>query len=132
MDLIAGHIAMMLDTTACLPFVASGRMKALAVASKVRNQALPNVPTFDELGVGGVHSSSWYGIMAPAGVPNEVVLRINAEMNALLKTPEMRKRLTAEFGAEVGGGSPEEFAKFIAVETRRYAGIVKASGAKME
>jgi len=130
-DLVAGHISMMLDTTACLPFVSSGRMKALAVASKARNTALPNVPTFDELGVPGVYSSAWYGIMAPAGVPAEVVKRINAEVNAILKTPEMQKRL-ADFGGEIGGGSPEDFAKFNLAEIARYAGVVKASGAKVE
>ncbi len=131
MDLIAGHIAMMLDTTACLPFVASGRMKAFAVASKTRNPALPNVPTFDELGVPGVYSSAWYGIMAPAGVPQEVVLRVNAEVNALLRTPEVRKRI-ADFGGEPGGGTPEDFERFVASELRRYADVVKASGAKVE
>jgi len=130
-DLIAAHIAMMLDTTACLPYVAAGRMKALAVASKARNPALPNVPTFDELGIRGVYSSAWYGIMAPAGVPQEVVSRINAEVNAILRTPEMIKRLAA-FGGEPGGGSPEDFSKFILAEIARYADIVKASGAKVE
>ena len=130
-DLVAGHIPMMLDTTACLPFVAAGRMKALAVASKARNPALPNVPTFDELGIPGIHSSAWYGIMGPAGVPPEIVGRINAEVNAILKTPEMIKRLAA-FGGEPGGGSPDDFAKFILSEIARYADIVKASGAKVE
>src|SRR6185295_16901137 len=130
-DLIAGHIAMMLDTTACLPFVAAGRMKALAVASKARNPALPNVPTLDELGIRGVYSSAWYGIMAPAGIPPDVVARINAEVNAILKTPEMIKRLAA-FGGEPGGGSPEDFSRFIQSEIARYADIVKASGAKVE
>jgi tripartite-type tricarboxylate transporter receptor subunit TctC len=130
-DLMAGHVSMMLDTTACLPFVAAGRMKALAVASRARNPALPSVPTFDELGIAGVYSSSWYGLMAPAGVPPEILQRINAEMNTILKTPAMRKRL-AEFGGEVGGGSPEDFGRFMASETVRYAEIVKASGAKVE
>jgi tripartite-type tricarboxylate transporter receptor subunit TctC len=130
-DLMAGHVSMMLDTTACLPFVAAGRMKALAVASKARNPALPNVPTFDEIGIPGVYSSSWYGILAPAGVPSEVVSRINSEVNAILKTPEMRKRL-ADFGGEIGGGSADDFARFMASETARYADIVKASGAKVE
>ncbi len=130
-DLIAGHIAMMLDTTACLPFVAAGRMKALAVASKARNPALPNVPTFDELGIRGVYSSAWYGIMAPVGTPPEAVNRINAEVNAILKTPEMIKRLAA-FGGEPGGGSPDDFSKFVLSEINRYADIVKASGAKIE
>ena len=106
-------------------------MKALAVAAKARNPALPNVPTFDELGIAEVHSGAWYGVMAPAGTPREVVDRVNAEMNALLSTPEMRKRL-ADFGGEPGGGTPEEFGQFIAAETLRYADVVKLSGAKME
>jgi len=130
-DLIAGHIALLLDTTACLPFIAAGKMKALAVAARQRNPALPNVPTFDELGIPGVLSGAWYGVMAPAGTPREIVDRVNAEMNALLRTPEMRKRL-ADFGGEPGGGTPEEFGQFIAAETVRYADIVKLSGAKME
>ncbi len=130
-DLIAGHIAMMLDTTACLPFVAGGRMKAFAVASKARNPALPNVPTFDELGVPGVYSSAWYGLMAPAGTPPEIVARINAETNAVLKSPEVRKKI-ADFGGEPGGGTPAEFERFVAAELQRYAAVVKASGARVE
>ena len=130
-DLIAGHIPMMLDTTACLPFVAAGKMKALAVASKSRNPALPNVPTFDELGIRNVYSSAWYGIMAPAGIPAEVVNRINSEVNALLKTPETRKRII-DFGGEPGGGTPAEFGRFIRSEIARYADVVKAAGAKVE
>ena len=130
-DLVAGHISLMLDTTTCLPFIAAGKMRALAVASKKRNPALPNVPTFDELGIKGVHSSAWYGIMGPAGLPREVVTRINAEVNTILKTPDMIRRLAA-FGGEPGGGSPEDFSKFIQNEIARYADIVKASGAKVE
>jgi tripartite-type tricarboxylate transporter receptor subunit TctC len=130
-DLIAGHIPMMLDTTACLPFIAAGKMKAFAVASKARNPALPNVPTFDELGIPNVYSSAWYGIMAPAGLPQEVVARINGEVNALLKTPEVRKRI-ADFGGEPGGGTPQEFAQFVQSEITRYADVVKAAGAKVE
>jgi tripartite-type tricarboxylate transporter receptor subunit TctC len=130
-DLIAGHIPMMLDTTACLPFVAAGKMKALAVASKARNPALPNVPTFEELGIPGVYSSAWYGIMGPAGLPQEAVNKINAEVNALLKTPEVRKRI-ADFGGEPGGGTPADFHRFVASEITRYADVVKASGAKVD
>ena len=130
-DLIAGHIPMMLDTTACLPFVAAGKLKAFAVASKSRNPTLPDVPTFDELGIAGVYSSAWYGIMGPAGLPREVVTRINAEVNALLKTPETRKRI-ADFGGEPGGGTPEDFTRFIQSEIARYADVVKASGARVE
>jgi tripartite-type tricarboxylate transporter receptor subunit TctC len=130
-DLVAGHVQMMLDTTTCLPFIAAGKLKALAVASKQRNPALPNVPTFDELGLKGVYASSWYGLMTPAGTPREIVDMVNAETNAINKTPEMRKRMV-DFGAEIGGGTPEDFARFIADETKRYEEVVRASGAKLD
>ena len=106
-------------------------MKAFAVASKARNPALPNVPTFDELGIPGVYSSAWYGLMAPAGTPQEIVARINAEANAVLKSPEVRKKI-ADFGGEPGGGTPADFERFVASELQRYAAVVKASGARVE
>lgn len=130
-DLVAGHISLMLDTTTCLPFIAAGKMRALAVASKKRNPALPDVPTFDEVGLTGVYASSWYGLMAPAGTPRPIIDKLNAEANLVLKSPDMQKRMAA-FGAEIGGGSPEDFASFISSEIKRYESIVRLSGAKME
>jgi tripartite-type tricarboxylate transporter receptor subunit TctC len=130
-DLVAGHVSLMLDTTTCLPFIAGGKMRALAVASKKRNPALPNIPTFDEVGLPGIYASSWYGLMAPAGTPPAIVDKLNAEANAVLKSPEIQKRM-ADFGAEVGGGTPQDFGNFIASEIKRYEAIVKASGAKVE
>jgi tripartite-type tricarboxylate transporter receptor subunit TctC len=130
-DLVAGHVSLMLDTTTCLPFIAAGKMRALAVASRKRNPALPNVPTFDEVGLPGIYASSWYGLMAPAGTPRPVIDKLNAEANAVLRSPDMQKRM-AEFGAEVGGGTPEDFGHFIASEIKRYEAIVKASGARIE
>jgi tripartite-type tricarboxylate transporter receptor subunit TctC len=130
-DLAAGHISLMLDTTTCLPFVASGRMRALAVASKERNPALPNVPTFDEVGLPGVYASSWYGLMAPAGTPRPIIDKLNAQANEVLQSPDMKRRM-AEFGAEVGGGTPEEFGQFIVSEIKRYESIVRLSVAKLD
>ncbi|MGC3983635.1 MAG: tripartite tricarboxylate transporter substrate binding protein [Pseudorhodoferax sp.] len=130
-DLAAGHVSFMLDTTTCLPFVASGKMRALAVASKVRNPALPNVPTLDEAGLRGVYAASWYGISAPAGTPKAIIAKLNAEANAVLKSPEFQKRMLA-FGAEIGGGTPEDYGRFMASETQRYAEIVRLSGIKLD
>jgi tripartite-type tricarboxylate transporter receptor subunit TctC len=130
-DLAAGHISLMLDTTTCLPFVASGRMRALAVASKKRNPALPDVPTFDEVGLPGIYASSWYGLMAPAGTPRPIIDKLNAQANEVLQSPDMKRRM-AEFGAEVGGGTPEDFGQFIASEIKRYESIVRLSGAKLD
>jgi len=83
-DLAAGHVSIMLDTTTCLPFVASGKMRALAVASKKRNPALPDVPTFDEVGLSGVYASSWYGLSAPAGTTKAIIDELNAAAHAVL------------------------------------------------
>jgi tripartite-type tricarboxylate transporter receptor subunit TctC len=130
-DLAAGHVSLMLDTTTCLPFIAGGRMRALAVASKQRNPALPDVPTFDEVGLKGIYASSWYGLSAPAGTPRAIIDKLNAQANAVLKSPEFHKRM-ATFGAEIGGGSPEDFARFMASETKRYAEIVRISGVKLD
>jgi len=130
-DLIAGHVSLMLDTTTCLPFIASGKLRALAVASKKRNPALPDVPTLDEAGIPGVYASSWYGLMAPAGTPRPIIDKLNAEANQVLQSPEIKKRM-AEFGAEIGGGTPEEFGQFIVSEIKRYESIVRLSGAKIE
>jgi tripartite-type tricarboxylate transporter receptor subunit TctC len=130
-DLIAGHISFMLDTTTCLPFVAAGKLRALAVASKSRNPALPDVPTFDEVGMPGIYASSWYGLMAPAGTPRDIIDRLSRETNQILQSSEMKKRM-ADFGAEIGGGTPEEFASFINSEIKRYEEIVRISGAKLD
>ena len=129
-DLIAGQISLMLDTTTCLPYIASGKMRALAVASKKRNPALPDVPTFDEVGLPGIYASSWYGLMAPAGTPRPIIDKLKAESNHVLKSEEIRKRM-AEFGAEIGGGTPEDFGRFIRSEIERYESIVRLSGAKV-
>lgn len=129
--LMAGEVAILLDTTACLPFVAAGRMKALAVAAKTRSPALPGVPTLDEAGVPGVYAGAWYGVMGPAGMPRDIVERLNREINSILQTPEMVKRML-EFGAESGSGSADAFAQFVTAEIGRYAEIVKLAGAKLE
>jgi tripartite-type tricarboxylate transporter receptor subunit TctC len=130
-DLVAGHISLMLDTTTCLPFITSGKLRALAVASKTRNATLPDVPTFDEAGLPGIYAVSWYGLSVPAGTPRAIINKLNAETNLVLKSPQFQKRMF-DFGAEIGGGTPEEFAQFMASETKRYAEIVRVSGAKLD
>jgi tripartite-type tricarboxylate transporter receptor subunit TctC len=127
--LIAGQVDFMLDPPTCLPFVAAGKLKALAVASPVRNPALPNVPTPDELGIAGVHTSTFYGVMAPAKTPKAIVDRLNAEINAILLTDDMKARM-AKLAAVAGSGSAEDFKAFVLREIDRYAEIVKLSGAE--
>jgi tripartite-type tricarboxylate transporter receptor subunit TctC len=127
--LIAGQVDLLLDPPTCLPFVAAGKMKVLAVASTARNPALPDVPTLDELGIPNVHTSTYYGVLAPAHTPKEIVGKLNAEINAILQTPEMKARL-AKLAAEPGSGSPDDFTKYMISEMNRYGEIVKLSGAK--
>jgi tripartite-type tricarboxylate transporter receptor subunit TctC len=127
--LIAGQVDFMLDPPTALPFVEAGKLKALAVASPVKNPALPNVPTLDELGVPGVHTSTFYGVMAPANTPKEIVDRLNREINAILQTDDVKARLV-KLAAVPGTGTPEDFGKFVAAELDRYGEIVKLSGAK--
>ena len=128
-DLIAGHIDMMIDTGS-LGSIKSGLLRPLGVASFKRIAALPDTPTFKESGVDMV-ASAWYGLMLPAKAPHELVERLNTEMNAILKRPDIKNKMT-EMGAEIAGGSPLEFYRFAQPELKRYETIVKDSGAPLE
>lgn len=128
-DLMAGHISMMIDTGS-LGNIKGGKLKALAVASKNRIAALPHVPTMEEVGV-PMLASAWYGIMLPANAPAEVVTRLNTAFARILSDPDIRNRLQ-NIGAEAGGGSAAEFTKFVASEVKRYESIVRLSGAPKE
>ena len=129
--LVAGQVDFMVDNPASFPFIEAGRLKVFAVGSPERNPAKPDVPTFDELGIPGVHTSVFYGVMAPAKTPKEIVDRLNKEINALLQTEEMRNRLT-KMGAVAGTGSPDDFRKYVISEIDRYGVIVKSAGIKVE
>jgi len=129
LDLMAGHIDMMLDTGS-LNNIKGGKLKALAVASDKRIPELPNVPTLKESGVPMV-ANAWYGVMLPANAPKDITEKLNAAFNKVLNDPEVRKSLQA-IGAQVDGGSVAEFTKFAQSEIKRYEGIVKMSGAPKE
>lgn len=130
-DLLAGQTDMMLDTGS-LSQVQAGALRALAVASSERLRALPQVPTFEELGVKGMVASAWYGVVLPKDAPAEVVQRLNKEINAALQVPALREKLEA-IGVQLREPtSPEEFGAFVQSEILRYGDIVKMSGAKME
>ena len=130
-DLLAGQVDMMIDTGS-LAQVQAGALRALAVASRQRLPALPDVPTFAEAGVKDMYASAWYGIVAPAGTPPDVVQRLNKEVNAVVADPEMKKRMEGMGALVPEGQTPEAFGAFIRSEIDRYADIVKMSGAKME
>ena len=126
--LVAGQVDFMLNPATALAFVSAGKLKALGVASPKRNAAMPDLPTLDEQGIKGVYTSTFYGIMAPAKTPKEIVDRLNKEIVAILATDEMKARL-AKLAADPGTESPEEFKKYVLGEIDRYGEIVKLSGA---
>ncbi len=129
LDLMAGHIDMMLDTGS-LNNIKASKLKALGIAADKRIPELPNVPTMKEVGVPMV-ANAWYGVMLPAGAPKDITEKLNAAFNKVLKDPEVRKSLQG-IGAQVDGGSVADFTKFSQSEIKRYEGIVKMSGAPRE
>ena len=132
-DLIAGNTQVMFDNLpSALPHIRSGRLKALAVTSRERSAALPNVPTMEEAaGLKGFDATAWFGLLAPAGTPREVVNKVQADVARILATPEMRERF-AGTGAQPVGDTPAQFAAFIRNEIEKWSGVVKFSGARVD
>jgi tripartite-type tricarboxylate transporter receptor subunit TctC len=131
-DMIGGHVQAMFTTgPSGLPHVQSGRLKALAVGTKARLPHLPNVPTVAELGMPGFEAVSWGGVLVPANTPKPVVQKLNAEINRILRMPEVREAL-AKTGSETVGNSPEEFEAYIAFETGKWAKVAKIANIKGE
>jgi tripartite-type tricarboxylate transporter receptor subunit TctC len=110
-------------------------LRALAVSSLTRLPSLPNIPTLAESGaesgLSGFEANGWYGIVAPAGTPREIVARLNAEIRRIVATPELRARLDAE-GAIPAADTPEAFAAFIASEIARWGAVVRRAGIEMQ
>lgn len=124
-DLLGGQITMSFDTvTPVLQHIKGGKLRALAVTTGRRSSALPDVPTLAEAGVKGVDIGTWFGVLAPAATPKDIVARLNAEMVKVIQSPEFRKRMD-EIGAEPIGSSAAQMASQIAGETERFARIVK-------
>lgn len=127
-DLLGGHVEMIFSgVPALVPHIESGRIRAIAIGSLKRFPALPNVPTFDESGLKGYEATTWFGLLAPAKTPKDIITRMNAEVDKALKSPDIQKRFANE-GLEPMGGSPESFAKFIRAEIDKYAKVIKAAG----
>jgi tripartite-type tricarboxylate transporter receptor subunit TctC len=123
-DLMGGHVqASIAALQTVAPFVASGRVKMLAVLSSERNPAFPDVPTMKELGHPGLVVDTWYGIFAPAGTPPEVVARINSECNAILQLPDIRDAL-AKQGLAAVADRPERLGELVGQELQRWSRVV--------
>ena len=131
-DLIAGQVQVMFATSSSvLPYVKAGRLRALAVTTAQRSASVPELPTVAEAGVPGFESITWHGVVVPAATPAPIVQRLNQEINEVLKQKDLRERL-ATLGAEVAGGSPQDFAAYIAREIPKWAKLVKDSGARAD
>ena len=131
-DLMGGQVQLMFDNLpSSLGLIKGGKLRAVAVTSTTRAAALPDVPTIAESGLPGFEASSWFGLLAPAGTPHDVVGKLNGVVAAWLATPEAKDKLLAQ-GAIAAGGSPEAFAKHIESETSKWAKVVKASGAHID
>ena len=131
-DLIAGHVPSFFAViSTAVPHVRSGRIKAIAVTGAKRAEALPNVPTVDEAGVKGYAATNWYGMLAPAQTPANIIDRLNREINAALKAPEVVNYLK-DNGIDPAPSSPAEFARFIAAEQRKWTPIIRKSNIKVE
>jgi tripartite-type tricarboxylate transporter receptor subunit TctC len=130
-DLLGGQVQVTFESTASsIEYIRSGRLRALAVTTSTRSDALPDIPTVSEY-VPGYEASSWYGIGAPAGTPTEIIDKLNKEINAGLADPKIKARL-ADMGSMTLAGSPSDFRRLIAEETEKWAKVIKFAGIKPE
>ncbi|WP_077001675.1 tripartite tricarboxylate transporter substrate binding protein [Variovorax sp. KK3] len=131
-DLLSGRVSLMFDTLAAISTqVKAGGLRAIAVTTPKRIAMLPDVPTMAEAGLPGYETSTWGGLLAPAGTPRPVVNKIATEVTRILALPDIKQRLT-DAGVEPVGGTPEQFAAFIAKEMGKWAQVAKAAGIQPE
>jgi tripartite-type tricarboxylate transporter receptor subunit TctC len=130
-DLLGGQVQMMFDIMpSSIEYIRAGKLRALAVTTATRSEALPDLPTVGDF-VPGYEASAWLGVGAPRNTPADVVGKLNKEINAVLSDPKMRVRV-ADLGGTVLAGSPTDFGKLVVDETEKWAKVVKLSGAKPE
>ncbi len=128
-DLIAGHVPILFDNLpTVIPQVQAGTVHALAVASPKRLNSLPDVPTFEEAGLVGFEASSWFGALAPAGTPTDIVSKVTADIKQVMSRPSLRKSFEVT-GAEVGTLFGPDFGRFMKQENEKWGDVIKSSGA---
>ncbi len=131
-DQISGQIDLAFSTAiAALPFVQQGKVRAIAVSTRERFPPLPDLPTVDQSGLKGFDGSSWNGVVMPAGTPREILVKVNAELVKMLKSPDMREKILQQ-GGLAGGNSSEEFTAFVRTESEKWAKVAKAARVQVE
>ncbi|HLQ24407.1 MAG TPA: tripartite tricarboxylate transporter substrate binding protein [Acidiferrobacterales bacterium] len=130
--LLSGEVSLMFNSTpTTLPYVKTGKLRGLTVTGSKRSPEAPELPTVAEAGVPGYEVIGWYGVLAPAGTPKEIVVKLNSELAKILQLPDIKERLK-ELGVEAGGGTPEQFGDYIKKEIAKWAKVVKESGARSD
>lgn len=131
-DLLAGQVTMNFDTMPpVLPHVLAGKLRALAISTPARLPQLPDVPTFNEVGITGFDVTNWYGVFVPAKTPKDIVARLSVEVNKAMNDPSTRQKLV-DIGTQLGGGSPEDFEKFLKAELAKYKLLVKEANVSID
>ena len=131
-DVGAGRVDIMFDAVpSLLPLIQAGKLRPLAAASRARNPIVPDAPTFEELGIKGMEISLWYGLVGPAGLPQPIVQRLNAELAKILSTQDIRDNF-AKQGAVPTGGTPQDYAAFMRTESDRWGEVVRRNNIKIE
>ena len=131
-DVLGGQLEVMFDQVpAVLPHAKAGRVRALAVTTARRSAAAPDVPTMAEAGVSGYEMTVWYSLMAPAGTPRDIIVKLNAELVKILNQPEFKQQMLAQ-GAELTSSTPEQLAEIIRADLAKYARIAKEAGATLD
>jgi tripartite-type tricarboxylate transporter receptor subunit TctC len=127
-DLLGGQVAVMAATMlTAIPHVRSGRLRALGVTSVQRTAVAPEVPTIAESGVAGYEAVQWYGMLAPAQTPRDIITRLHRDLAAILQTVDVKERFAAD-GGDPGGNTPEAFARYIKAEIEKWARVAKTAG----
>lgn len=131
-DLVAGHVPVMMpNMLSAQPHIKTGRLRALGVTGTKRAPGAEDIPTIAEAGVAGYEAVQWYGVLAPAATPRDIITKLHAGVVRALQNPDVRQRLLND-GAEPVGSSPEEFAAYLRTETVKWAQVIKAAGIKPE
>ena len=131
-DLLAGQINIMFNTLALVvPMVKAGRLRALAVASERRSELMPELPTVSEVAIKGFSAQGWYGLLAPAGTPREVINKLHVSLSAVLRDADMQQRIKA-MGNEIASRTPQEFDAWIRAELPKWAEVARRAGIKQE